>query len=201
MKSILFAFMMLSAGFEINPKSTLFEINDPVSKGKGCNCSDKKGTIVQCNGKFDKCKLDRKKATYLFEFAKSDSPKRLKLEVSKGSEGKSTLTYTGRIYLIDKQSEGQYVVKIPTSINKSYSWDDTTREDFLVFTYDTKAKDIKIEAQGKMANFVDKDHGYTFAKIKADLLELCSKQPFEGKNVAKAASAYFILEYTKAMKQ
>ncbi len=181
------SFFLLSANLD-NPKTTEL-----------CDCFQE-NKIIKCNRNYDKCIVDRKKITYFVEVKKTNNAKRMLLEVTKSVGGSSNLVYSGRVYIVEKKAENLCIIKIPMSINKSYQWDDLTREDFLIVTYNTKTQDFTLEAEGKMANFVDKDHGLALPSIKSEMANVCKSKPYEPKSVVKAASAYFVLEYTKALK-
>lgn len=184
---LLTAFVLLSANLG-NP-----------TRENDCGCFQE-NKIIKCNRNYDKCIVERKKITYFVEVKKTNVAKRMLIEITKSVSGSSNLVYSGRAYVVEKKAENLCVIKIPMVINKSYQWDDTTREDFLVITYNTKTQDFTIVAEGKMANFIDKDHGLMLAAMKSEMANICKSKPYEPKSVVKAAAAYFVLEYTKALK-
>lgn len=162
----------------------------------GCNPKQKSPKLFQCNVKTLKCKLNRKKVAYLFSIDEKGG--KSTLSITGASSAGSNLIYSGKLKMVDnrKGGSGTYSVKIPVSINKGYTWDDRTTEDFLVVTYDLSTKEITYEATGKMIGLKDVNHGMTSAKIMDDF----AGTPFTPLNLSRIASAYLIFEYTKALK-
>lgn len=168
----------------------------PKSNDCGCDQRQKSPKLFQCNVKTLKCKLMRKKVSYLFSIDEKGG--KSTLNITGATSAGSNLLYSGKMKMVDnrKGNSGTFAVKIPVSVNKGYSWDDRTSEDFLIVTYDLSSKSITYEATGKMAVLKDINHGLTSAKIQDDF----AGTPFTPLNLSRIASAYLILEYTKALK-
>jgi len=171
-----------------------------------CNCqSQNASNILKCNTQLHKCIVVRKTANFALEISPSKNPNKLKLEITKAEKGSANLVYSGNLYVIERPS-GEYIVKIPYSIHKGYTWDDTTREDFLNVTYDATKQQLSFEAVGSMTGYQDSKHGYQTAQIKSVLDRHMTSFKMRGQkdiktNLAKAAAAYFVLEYFNALKK
>ncbi len=147
-----------------------------------------------------KCTIERKmgkKKTAVTHFftttSKGSNKYELRIEAVLG--GVSTLVFFSTINLTDNRTaENKYTVQIQASKKKDYSWD-ISRTDALKAVYDLKKNEINFEAVGGMSSYYDNNHGMTTAAVKSAV----TPPKFEVDNVVKAVSAYFIMEYHKAI--
>jgi hypothetical protein len=158
--------------------------------------------LFRCGGKGGanvKCTIERKmgkKKTPITHFftTKSISANIFELRVEAVLNGASVLVYSSKIYTTDLRSEGKYVVQVQAATKKDYSWTISTT-DALKATYDLKKKDITFEPMGKMSSYLDTSHGVPAASLKSST----TPPNFDVDNVVKAISAYFIMDYHKAI--
>jgi hypothetical protein len=149
-----------------------------------------------------KCTIERKvgkKKTAITHFftTKSLGNNTFELRIEAVINGGTTLVYSSKIYTTDKRNEGKYVIQLQGAKNKNgYSWE-ISSTDALKATYDLKKKDIVFETVGNMANYYDNSHGLSSASVKSNT----TPPNFDVDNVVKAVSAYFIMEYHKAIQQ
>lgn len=156
-------------------------------------CGGAQGNLVKCT---IERKMGKKKTPVTHFFTtKSTGANSFELRIEAVLSGAASLVYSGRITTIDKRSaENKYVVQIFLAKKKDYAWD-TSTGDALVATYDLKKKDITFETTGKMGTFYDNSHGMAAAALKS----ATTPPNFDVDNVVKAISAYFIMDYHKAI--
>ncbi len=157
--------------------------------------------LFKCGGKGTnvKCIIERKmgkKKTPITHFftTKSVGANSFELRIEAVIDGGSRLVFSSRINLTDKRSEGLYIVQIQAAKQKGYAWE-TSNTDALKATYDLKKKDITFEALGNMKGYFDNSHGIAAASLKSST----TPPVFDVDNVVKAISAYFIMDYHKAI--
>ena len=158
--------------------------------------------LFKCGGSGTnvKCIIERKmgkKKTPITHFftTKSTGASSFELRIEAVIDGGSRLVYSSRINVTDKRSEGLYVVQIQGAKQNGYKWD-ISNTDALKATYDLKKKDITFEAVGGMSSNYDNSHGMAPAAVKS----ATTPPNFDVDNVVKAVSAYFIMEYHKAIR-
>ena len=158
--------------------------------------------LFRCGGKGGanvKCTIERKmgkKKTPVTHFftTKSIAANIFELRVEAVLNGASVLVYSSKIYVTDQKAEGKYLIQVQAAVKKDYSWTISTT-DALKATYDLKKKDISFEALGKMSSYLDTSHGVPAASLKSSI----TPPTFDVDNVVKAISAYFIMDYHKAI--
>jgi hypothetical protein len=157
-------------------------------------CGGQKGTADV------KCTIERKmgkKKTGVTHFftTKSTGANRYELRIEAVLGGVSTLVYHSHINIVDNRAtENKYVVQIQASKKKDYSWD-ISKTDALKATYDLKKNEITFETIGNMQSYYDNNHGMTTAAVRSAV----TPPKFDTDNVVKAISAYFVMEYHKAI--
>jgi hypothetical protein len=147
-----------------------------------------------------KCTIERKMGkkktpvTHFFTTTSKGSNKyELRIEAVLG--GVSTLVFFSTIYVTDNRAtENKFVVQVQNAKKKDYSWD-ISKTDALKAVYDLKKNEINFEAVGGMTALYDTNHGMASAAVKSAV----TPPKFDVDNVVKAVSAYFIMEYHKAI--
>ncbi|TAD99420.1 MAG: hypothetical protein EAZ97_08815 [Bacteroidetes bacterium] len=147
------------------------------------------------------CSLVHKKKNTTYSFSYNDQNI---LTINGASASGTALLYSGKIIIentitkVGRKMKGEYLVKVPISVNKGYTWDSRTATDFFTVRYIAKTDEIKFKAHGKMLDTMrDTDNGYTTQQI---LDDLCGDR-FTPEYINKIAAAYFILQYNKALKE
>jgi hypothetical protein len=162
------------------------------------NPSQKKPSLFKCasqNGSSSvKCTIERNKILYYF-VTQSAGSNRYDLKIEAVLKGGSSVVYSGPIFLTDKRSSSnEFLIQIPFSTKQSYTWK-ASPNDFLKATYNVGTKTMKFETGGTMDTYFDSKHGLSSDDVKQRL----TPPNFDIDNVVKAVSAYFIMEYNKAI--
>jgi hypothetical protein len=148
-------------------------------------------------GQAIKCRVERGKMTYLFTNKKT-RPDRYEFEVT-ATQGTNAnkVFFTDLVIKDERSSSGIYSVLFYYANNAGYMWK-ISKSDYLRVSYDTKTNDLSFEAVGKMSSFLDTKNGYGPGEVERTMKDRFKQKGFSEENMIRAASAYFILNYTKA---
>lgn len=148
-------------------------------------------------GQAIKCRVERGKMTYLFTNKKIRSD-RYEFEVT-ATQGASAnkVFFTDLVIKDERSSSGTYSVMFYHATNAGYTWK-ISKPDYLRVSYDTNSKELSFEAVGKMSGFLDTKNGYGPGEVERTMKDRFREKGFSEENMIRAASAYFILNYTKA---
>lgn len=142
--------------------------------------------------------LVRKGVKYKWELEQSARAGQYTYFVHREKGGKSNLVYNTTMVAIDnRNSSGEYVIKIFYSVNKGYKWD-MDRNTMLRITY-KKDGSVDYQATGQMSKFEDNGHGLSASEFKQ---KTALNSNFTDTFVRHAAAsiAYAIYKYPKMMK-
>ncbi len=142
--------------------------------------------------------LVRKGVKYKWELEQSGRAGQYTYFVHREKKGQSNLVYNTTMVAIDnRNSSGEYVIKIFYSVNKGYKWD-MDRDTMLRITF-KKDGSIDYQATGQMAKFEDNGHGLSAAEFKQ---KTALNPSFTDTFVRHAAASisYAIYKYPKMMK-
>jgi len=142
--------------------------------------------------------LVRKGVKYKWELEQSGKANQYTYFVHREKAGQSNLVYNTTMVAMDnRNSTGEYTIKIFYSVNKGYKWD-MDRDTMLRITF-KKDGSINYEATGQMAKFEDNVHGLSAAEFKQ---KTALNPSFTDAFVRHAAASisYAIYKYPKMMK-
>ncbi|MCS6967296.1 MAG: hypothetical protein RMJ44_07890 [Cytophagales bacterium] len=144
-----------------------------------------------------KCRVERGKIVYLF-INKKVRPDRYEFEVTatKGKDANKVF-FTDLVIKDERSTNGTYHVFFYYATNSGYRWA-VSKTDYLKVTYDSRSGELNFEAVGKMQNFEDTKNGYAPGEVERIMKQRFKERGFSEENMIRAASAYFILNYTKA---
>ncbi len=148
-------------------------------------------------GQAIKCRVERGKVTYLFTNKKVRSDRyEFEVTVTQGTNANKVF-FTDLVIKDERSSSGVYNVLFYYATNSGYMWK-ISKPDYLRVSYDTKSGELSFEAVGKMSSFLDTKNGYGPGEVERIMKERFKQKGFNEENMIRAASAYFILNYTKA---
>lgn len=144
-----------------------------------------------------KCRVERGKMTYLFT-NKKVRPDRYEFEVT-ATQGTNAnkVFFTDLVIKDERSSNGTYNVFFYYATNSGYAWK-ISKSDYLRVSYDSKSGELSFDTAGKMSSFLDTKNGYGPGEVERIMKERFKQKGFNEENMIRAASAYFILNYTKA---
>lgn len=144
-----------------------------------------------------KCRVERGKTTYLFTNKKTRADRyEFEVTATQGTNANKVF-FTDLVIKDERSSSGVYSVLFYYATNAGYMWK-ISKPDYLRVSYDTKNSELSFEAVGKMSSFLDTKNGYGPGEVEKTMKERFKQKGFSEENMIRAASAYFILNYTKA---
>lgn len=163
-----------------------------------CNCNKirvaPQGSLYQCHKTKNRCKLVRKGVNYAFEWTPS-SPKYTKLKISAAKGKFSNIVYSCKVRVMDnRRTTGEYIIKVPYSYYKGYTWEDRNLKDAVIIKYNVKDQQYTFEAVGKM-----KDYKSVFEGNRVETY--LKRKSFSPQQMMRAGAVLLIMDYNQAMRQ
>ncbi|MCS7020007.1 MAG: hypothetical protein RMJ87_13590 [Cytophagales bacterium] len=148
-------------------------------------------------GKPIKCRVERGKITYLFTNKKVRADRyEFEVTATQGTNANKVF-FTDLVIKDERSSGGTYQVLFYYATNAGYMWK-ISKPDYLRVSYNPTTNELSFEAVGQMKNFLDTKNGYAPGEVERIMKERFKQKGFSEENMIRAASAYFILNYTKA---